>query len=132
MNRAHDWWKQAQGEAGVARYLLQGGHFAWCCFVCHQAAEKAFKGVLERHLQAAWGHDLDTLIEAMPQVVAVADEIREAASRLNKHYIPPRYVDVFPSGAPVEKYTAGEAAQAISDMEKILAFAQQHIRPAAP
>ncbi len=127
MNRARDWWTQAQGEAKVARFLLGSGHFAWCAFVCHQAAEKALKGLLDQHLIAAWRHDLGSLLGSLPEETHVPEAVRDACSRPNKHYIPPRYVDAFPTGAPIEQYREAEATQAIRDMEEVLDFVGRHL-----
>ena len=44
----------------------------------------------------------------------------EAASRLDKHYIPARYPNGFASGYPGKLYTRGEAEGAIADAQEVL------------
>jgi HEPN domain-containing protein len=51
----------------------------------------------------------------------------EAASRLNKHYIPARYPNGFASGYPGKLYTRGEAEGAIADAREILEFCRRRL-----
>ena len=100
MQRADDWLRQAQSELGAARHLLDGGYWAWCCFTCHQAAEKALKALCE-HLRAPqFGHNLNLLLEAVEARLPVTGSLGMACARLNRYYIPTRYPDVYDRGPP--------------------------------
>lgn len=55
MNRSADWLHQARSDLELAGVSAAAGHHEWACFACHQAVEKALKG-LHLHLgQQAWG-----------------------------------------------------------------------------
>lgn len=124
MIRERDWLDQATGELAAAETLRQGGHHAWACFTSQQAAEKGLKAVLEKHRVLREGHNLVDLVQRVAAILPVPDPVREAAYRLNKHYITPRYPDAHPSGAPIVQYSASEANQALVDAKEVLAFAR--------
>lgn len=115
---------QARGEFSAARHLLAGGHWAWCCFTCHQAAEKALKAALERHHDGRPGHNLNELRVAVQTHLAVPVAVEDACTRLNRLYIPTRYPDAYPSGAPVAQYVESDARQALADAEEVLRFVE--------
>ena len=74
-----------------------------------------------------WGHSITELAEALPADVGTPSDLIEAASRLDKHYIPARYPNGFASGYPGKLYTRGEAGGAIADAEKILEFCRRRL-----
>jgi len=55
----------------------------------------------------------------------VPREILDSARELERHYIPSRYPDTYPAGAPFEYYRDKDAEEAISCAEKILEFVQK-------
>ncbi|GAA6734613.1 hypothetical protein YIM1640_17340 [Thermus oshimai] len=52
---------------------------------------------------------MGTLLERLSQNVAVAEELLDAASELDKAYLPARYPDALPEGAPFQRYRRPEA-----------------------
>ena len=72
MNRSADWLHQAQADLELAGVSAAAGHHEWACFACHQAVEKALKGLHLRHGQQAWGHGLGRSWRDLPPAVAVA------------------------------------------------------------
>jgi HEPN domain-containing protein len=46
----------------------------------------------------------------------------DAGKELDKHYIPPRYPNSYPEGAPFEYYTKSEAERAVAHTTDILDF----------
>jgi HEPN domain-containing protein len=56
MNRSADWLHQAQADLELAGVSAAADHHEWACFACHQAVDKALKGLHLRHGQQAWGH----------------------------------------------------------------------------
>jgi len=121
-NRYVDWLKEAEAELGAARDLLASQHYSWCCFTCQQAAEKALKGALEKLAALAFGHNLNDLRKEVEKHVVVPRNTTEACARLNRFYIPTRYPNAFPSGAPVEQFFEADAQQALQDAEEVLSF----------
>ncbi|MEB3773578.1 MAG: HEPN domain-containing protein [Desulfurococcales archaeon] len=87
--------------------------YSWACFKSHQAAEFALKAILYLVGTPAFGHDLTRLLkEAEKTCGAPPRSVRVCASILDKMYIPPRYPDALPEGAPWEHYTLEEAENA--------------------
>jgi HEPN domain-containing protein len=122
VDRSDDWLGQGRGELAAARDLLTGGHWAWCCFTCQQAAEKALKAVLEHFRVGRTGHNLNELRQAVEVHMAVPIAIQEGCARLNRYYIPTRYPDAFPSGMPVEQFFERDAREALADAEEVIQF----------
>jgi HEPN domain-containing protein len=122
VDRSDDWLDQARGELAAARDLLAGGHWAWCCFTTQQAAEKALKSVLEHFRAGRGGHNLNELRQAVEAHVAVPPAVHDACARLNRFYIPTRYPDAFPSGAPVAQFFEPDAREALADAEEVVQF----------
>ncbi len=116
-----------QADAALATGEGARSH-SWACFLAEQAAQLALKGLLHavgKH-DAAWGHDL-VLLERRAGEVFDVDwpvDLDEAAARLGRHYIPARYPDAHPSGAPDERYTAADAIQAHADALAMVAAVQ--------
>ncbi len=101
-NRAQDWLKQALRDLEQAEDSQRAGHHEWACFAAQQAAEKAVKA-LHLHLgQEAWGHVIAKLLRELP--LSVPQELIEKAQTLDSFYIPPRYPNSHPEGAPFEHY----------------------------
>ncbi len=86
-----------------------------------QSAEKAAKAAHQAVGQDAWGHSVTELLEALqPHLPAVDDALLDRARSLDKLYVPTRYPNGLPAGAPADYYTRAEAERAIADAEKIL------------
>jgi len=122
MERSRDWMDQAEGDLLHARSDLQGGFYEWACFSAQQAAEKAVKAVFQRMGAEAWGHSVADLLTELPARHAVPESLREAALELDKAYIPTRYPNAHPSGAPRTRYTRTEAARLIDYAAEIIKF----------
>lgn len=123
MERARDWWTQAQADLRHAGNSRRDGSYEWACFAAQQAAEKGLKAVFEKRQQRAWGHTLTFLLKALQeQGISVPAELFDYARTLDKHYIPTRYPNGLVEGAPTEFYTLKEADDAILYSEAILRF----------
>ncbi|MFZ5470100.1 MAG: HEPN domain-containing protein [Myxococcota bacterium] len=122
--RAADWFRQAEADLAHARHSLEAGDFNWACFAAQQAAEKAAKAAHQRMGEEAWGHSVTELLEALGPEPTVTADLLDRARSLDKHYVPSRYPDSLPSGAPADYYTRVEAERAISDAESILVVCQ--------
>jgi len=127
-NRARDWLAQAAHDLQHAQHALEDADYDWACFAAHQAAEKAVKALFLLRGGEGWGHSITRLLRDLRQKQTVANELIQAAQRLDKHYIPTRYPNGFDTGAPRDYYTADEAQQAISDAQRIYDFCQQSFR----
>ncbi len=119
-SRANDWFRQAEADLEHARHALADGHHEWSCFASRQAAEKAVKAVHDLRGNEAWGHSVTELIEALAE--SGLEKLLDRARALDKLYIPTRYPNGLPSGAPADYYTRVEAERAIAEAEEILGF----------
>ncbi len=72
MNRSADWLQQSRADLAVAAVNASAGHHEWACFACHQAVEKALKGLHLRHGQQIWGHGLGRSWRELPPAVGAA------------------------------------------------------------
>jgi HEPN domain-containing protein len=118
-----DWLRQAEADLEHARHAHEDGHFEWACFAAQQSAEKAAKALHLSLGQEAWGHSVTELLDALRAgVPGVDDSLLDHARALDKLYVPTRYPNGLPAGAPADFFTAGEAEAAVARAEAILAF----------
>lgn len=126
-NRAMDWLKQAERDLQQAQDSHRGGWHEWACFIAQQAAEKAVKA-LHLHLgQEAWGHVVARLLQELPQSVTVSESLVEKARVLDTFYIPSRYPNSHPEGAPFEHYGPLQSEEAIQYAREIVALVRTHM-----
>jgi HEPN domain-containing protein len=125
--RAQDWLRQGKRDLEHARRSAEQGDYEWACFAAHQAAEKALKAVYQSAGEEAWGHSILGLLAALPLADALTEAMKDAARELDRHYIPARYPNSYPEGAPYEYYTQGEAERALAQAEQILRFCENHL-----
>lgn len=118
--RAADWFRQSEADLVHARHSLRDGHYEWACFAAQQAAEKAAKAAHQAMGQDAWGHSVTELLQALQPHVPAVDALLDRARSLDKLYVPTRYPNGLPSGAPADYYTRAEAERAIADAEAIV------------
>jgi len=110
----------------AARHAAAGRHHEWACFAAQQAAEKAAKAAHEALGHEAWGHSVTELLDALrADVPEIGEELLDRARALDKLYIPTRYPNGLPSGAPADYYTRSEAEHAISDAETLIAVCRR-------
>jgi HEPN domain-containing protein len=129
-DRSVDWMTQAGRNLEQARESAAGGRHEWACFAAQQAAEAAVKA-LHLHLkQEAWGHVIRRLLEALPESTRASEGLLEAGRVLDGYYIPTRYPNGHPEGAPGEHYGPLQSGQAIHHAGQIVEFCRtQMARP---
>lgn len=127
VDRSFDWFKQAMRDLEQAVRSEEDGFYEWACFTAQQAAEKAVKALHLRHGQEAWGHVVARLLRELPSPVKVPDELIEKAQVLDGFYIPPRYPNGFPEGAPFEHYNRRHSSEAIRYAREILDFVGSYL-----
>jgi len=124
MERSRDWLVQAQGDLEHARHDLEHGFYDWACFSAQQAAEKAVKAVFQRLGAEAWGHSVADLLKELGNRFSVPEALIERALELDKAYIPARYPNAHPSGAPRERYTRREAERLVAHAAEVVRFCE--------
>ena len=121
-NRAQDWFEQASRDLEQARESRQAGRHEWSCFAAQQAAEKAVKALHLHSGQEAWGHVIAKLLQELPEMLHVPRELIEQGRVLDNFYIPSRYPNSHPQGAPFEHYGPLQSGEAIQYASEILEF----------
>lgn len=126
-NRWADWLEQAQHDLEQAEASKEDGRHGWACFAAHQAAEKAVKALHLHHGQEAWGHVVASLLAELPTPVQVSGDLVERARVLDNFYVPTRYPNGHPDGAPFEHYGPLQSDQALDHARTILEFIRTEV-----
>ena len=124
-NRSADWLAQARRDLEQAEDSRAAGRHEWACFAAHQAAEKAVKGLHLSLGQEAWGHVVTRLLRELP--VDVPADLVERAQVLDTFYIPARYPNSHPEGAPFEHYGSLQSQEAIEHARAIVGFVDHQV-----
>ncbi len=119
MRRHADWFRQAQRKLDSARWDIKGEFYEDACFSAQQAAELAAKALLESQGRIELGHSVYQLLHAAGDV---PPDLLDAARVLDRYYIPTRYPNGFPAGAPMDFYDLATAEDAVKRADTILGF----------
>ena len=120
MDRSGDWLAQAEKDLEQADASRRDGRHEWACFAAHQSAEKAVKALHLARGQEAWGHVVARLLTELPLAAPV--ELIEGGRVLDNFYVPARYPNGHPEGAPFEHYGPLQSNEALRHAGAILAF----------
>ena len=126
-NRSGDWLSQAERDLEQAQASRTAGRHEWACFAAQQAAEKAVKA-LHLHLgQEAWGHVVAKALRELPDQVKVPADLVDQARVLDNFYVPTRYPNGHPEGAPFEHYGPLQSEEAIRYAGEVLRFVRSQV-----
>jgi len=125
--RTRDWFRQAVKDLQHAKRSSDAGDFEWACFAAQQAAEKAVKALYQSMHIDAIGHSVSRMMQDLPDSMKPLEDLVEQAKELDKHYIPSRYPNSHPEGAPLDYYTVSEARRAVEGAETIIEFCRNKI-----
>jgi len=121
-NRARDWLSQALRDLQQVEDSHRAERHEWACFAAQQAAEKAVMA-LHLHLgQEAWGHVVARLLIQLPDTAVGDQALVEKGRVLDAYYIPPRYPNAHPEGAPFEHYGPLQSQEAVGYASEIIEF----------
>jgi HEPN domain-containing protein len=128
-NRAHDRLKQAIRDLAQSEDSRKAGRHEWACFAAQQGVEKAVKALhLHLHLgQEAWGHVVAKLLRELPDTVQVIENLVDKGRVLDTFYIPSRYPNSHPEGAPLEHYGPLQSEEAFRYAGEIIAFVRLYM-----
>ncbi len=128
-NRSADWFAQAERDLEQARASRRDARHEWACFAAEQAAEKAVKALHLGLGQEAWGHTVAKLLKELP--VEVDETLVEKGRVLDNLYVPTRYANGHPEGAPFEHYGPLQSDEAIRHAGEILEFVRARLADAS-
>jgi len=126
-NRAPDWLAQAQRDFEHAEQSRGAGRHEWACFAAQQAAEKAVKALHLHAGQEHWGHVVAKALRELPATVSVPADLVEKARVLDNFYVPTRYPNAHPEGAPFEHYGPLQSGEAVKYAREILGFVRSQM-----
>ncbi|KUO87265.1 MAG: DNA-binding protein [Thermoproteus sp. JCHS_4] len=117
------WIRQAEYTLRSIDADMSSGNYSWACFKAQQTAEFSLKALLRAMGKPAFGHNLVALFgELGSHCGGAGDRLRFCVGYLDKMYTTPRYPDALVEGAPFERYTREEAAEASDCAGLILAW----------
>jgi HEPN domain-containing protein len=119
-DRAIDWLEQAQDDFRWGTASAESGFYSQTCFIAQQVAGKSLKALAySRDAALVRGHSVFMVCRELK----INGALEEAARRLDQSYIPTRYPDAQPAGAPFRYFTEKQAKEALE-------LAQQFIEKA--
>ncbi len=124
-NRSKDWLRQAERDLEQARSSQAEGRHEWACFAAQQSAEKAVKALHLSLDREAWGRIVARLLDELP--MEVPSELVEMGKVLDNFYVPTRYANGHPEGAPFEHYGRLQSDEAIRYAAQILEFVRARL-----
>jgi len=118
------WMAQAANTLASARVDADHGFHNWCCFKAQQAGEYAVKAILYGLGVPAIGHSIVSLSERLREIgVETYEDFMTDARLLDRHYIPPRCPDAYPSGSPHNYYDSAASGEALRACERVIELA---------
>ena len=126
-DRSLDWFKQTNRDLEHATEAAQNRKYEWACFAAQQAAEKAVKALHLSLGQEAWGHMVSRLLRELPENVEVTEELIDKGRALDNFYIPARYPNGHPEGAPFEFFGKKQSEEAILYASEIIGFVRNEM-----
>jgi HEPN domain-containing protein len=112
---ARRWQLQAENDLAYTRAGLRAGFAAQTCFMAQQVTEKALKAaMLAASGKAHRGHSCARLGVKLGTAVQGLEGMRADLMLLDQYYVPTRYPNGIPSGAPFEAYSLTQAEQALT------------------
>ncbi len=127
MNRAADWFRQAEVDLHAAEVSAANAHHEWAAFQAQQSAEKAVKALVQHLHGSVRGHSIKEILDHLPVPLQSPAPLLDAARELDKVYVTARYPNGFVSGTPSEYFTAKNSEQLIGYARTILEFCRSQI-----
>lgn len=123
------WLRTASSNRGAAGREADAGAHHIACMLAEQSARCALKGLLHGIGAArdAYGHGLVGLSDRVVVRLETRLEpsLRAALQRLTQLYLPSRYPDALPEGAPTDSYGPEHSTQSLADADATMTFVEE-------
>ncbi len=126
-NRSVDRLRQSLRDLDQAVDSAQAGRHERTCFAAHQATERAVNALRLSHRQEMWGHVIGRLLRRLPEAASPADSLVEPGQALDNFFIPSRYPQGHPEGAPLEHYGPLVSQEVICHDRTIVDFVRDQL-----
>ncbi|RLI08851.1 DNA-binding protein [Candidatus Bathyarchaeota archaeon] len=129
MDRYIDWLREAEDDLATALDLLKLHRYSKACFFAQQAAERARKALLMRKAGLyVHTHSVVKLLQLASQHgISVPEGLFRRGELLDRLYVPTRYPNAWPGGAPSEHYNEEDAREAIENAKAVLGFVEEEL-----
>lgn len=127
VSRVNDWLRQALKDLEHAKKSLELNDYEWVCFAAQQAAEKTVEALYQKLSVEVWGHSISHMLASLPTKYKPSEELIDKAKELDRYYIPTRYPNFHPEGAPLDYYTKEDAKRAVKYAEEIMEYCRSKI-----
>ena len=122
------WMRQAAHDLESARFMMREGFYSQVCFMSQQVAEKTLKALAYyRGDTDARGHTIKALLSSLEVSYPDLSKFYELVETLEEYYIPTRYPDALPSGAPFEVYEYEDAEDALQNADLVFNYGRSII-----
>jgi HEPN domain-containing protein len=119
-NRARDWFAQAEKDLELGVHAQERGSHEWTCFAAQQAGEKVVKALHLHGGQVAASHVVARLLRELPE--PAPEDLVDRGMVLDNFYVPSRYPNGHPEGAPFEHYGILQSNEALAHARATIAF----------
>lgn len=127
-SRAQDWLDQARNDLEWGHASARLDFHSQACFIAQQVAEKALKALAYfRGAELVRSHS----VAMVCQELQINGELEAVALRLDQYYIPTRYPDAQPAGAPFRYFSAAQSQEALSFAERFVAAVESEMKGGA-
>jgi len=116
--------EEAEDDLSSAKILMKEGKYGKACFLAQQSAEKAVKALLIAKFRRY--ETIHSVTELLKRAKA-PQSLMELGVRLDRHYIPSRYPNAWPYGAPFKHYRDRDAEEALEATGEILEHVKREI-----
>ncbi len=118
------WYSEALWDYETAELLHSSRRYNAAAFYAQQAAEKAAKALLYAMNEGPWGHSVR---ELLTRAGVGEGALMHCARELDMHYIPSRYPNAHPSGAPHEAYDEETSRRALECARMVLDYVRERL-----
>ncbi len=123
-----DWLDEALDDLAAAQDLYRLGRYSKACFFSHQAAEKAVKALMIRKLRRYETiHSVAELLRRLGSSIHVPQDLVRKGEKLDRYYIPTRYPNAWPYGAPYRHYDEEDARTALQYAREVIEFVKRKL-----